>query len=290
MRVLFIVITLLASSLTFGQQEQNISTNAGVITHPIHQIDSIRFNTVSGKMEVVLSSGVIDSVAIESVEIVSFSGTTPIYAHGSVFCGSPTEVVEVVSLTGRIWMDRNLGATKVADSINDAAAYGSYFQWGRGADGHQCTNSGTTPILSTTDQPGHGLFITVPLSGPYDWRSPGNGNLWQGVNGINNPCPCGFRLPTTQEFQQEVATWNSPSANGGFESVLKLPVAGRAPYESGNAEEFPFISGIHTHGYFWTSNTDATRGGNIRLNNGATPFVTGFSGRATGHSVRCIKN
>jgi uncharacterized protein (TIGR02145 family) len=40
--------------------------------------------------------------------------------------------------TGRIWLDRNLGATKVADSHNDVkAAYGYLYQWGRRNDGHQ---------------------------------------------------------------------------------------------------------------------------------------------------------
>jgi hypothetical protein len=39
--------------------------------------------------------------------------------------------------TGQIWMDRNLDATQVATSSTDFRAYGSLFQWGRAADGHQ---------------------------------------------------------------------------------------------------------------------------------------------------------
>jgi uncharacterized protein (TIGR02145 family) len=291
MKILIIVSSIIIHCFIYGQKSQNIDTNTGLTTNPTHEIDSIRFNPNTGQMEVILLGGGVESVSLQAIDSISFSGNTPVYAHGSIFCGNTTEVIEVVSLTGRVWMDRNLGATKVADSITDPNAYGSYFQWGRGTDGHQCNNSGTTTVLSSSDQPGHGDFITVPLSGPsYDWRSPGNSNLWQGVNGINNPCPCGFRLPTTQEFQAEVATWNSATANGGFESVLKLPVAGRAPYESGDPSEFPFISGIDTHGYYWTSNTDDTRGGSIRLNNGSMTFLVGYAGRATGYTVRCIKD
>ena len=37
------------------------------------------------------------------------------------------EYKEVRSETGRIWLDRNLGAKGVATSINDAQAYGNYY-------------------------------------------------------------------------------------------------------------------------------------------------------------------
>jgi len=63
--------------------------------------------------------------------------------------------------TGRIWMDRNLGATQVATSSIDAASLGHLYQWGRGNDGHQVRASATTATLSTIDNPGHGLFITT---------------------------------------------------------------------------------------------------------------------------------
>ncbi|MCB4755356.1 MAG: hypothetical protein LGB62_07400, partial [Sulfurovum sp.] len=43
----------------------------------------------------------------------------------------------VTSKTGRIWLDRNIGASQVATSLSDEASYGYYFQWGRPADGHQ---------------------------------------------------------------------------------------------------------------------------------------------------------
>ncbi|MDO5968527.1 hypothetical protein Q4Q35_01790, partial [Flavivirga aquimarina] len=48
------------------------------------------------------------------------------------------------SATGKIWMDRNLGASQVATSSNDADAYGDLYQWGRAADGHESRTSSTT--------------------------------------------------------------------------------------------------------------------------------------------------
>jgi hypothetical protein len=122
-------------------------------------------------------------------------------------------------------MDRNLGASRAATSSTDAEAYGDLYQWGRAADGHQKRTSGTTSTLSNSDTPGHGNFILAPNS-PYDWRSPQNNNLWQGVNGTNNPCPAGYRLPTEAELNAERLSWSSNNAAGAFASPLKLPVAG----------------------------------------------------------------
>jgi uncharacterized protein (TIGR02145 family) len=149
------------------------------------------------------------------------------YPAGSVFCASgPTAVVDVTNpSTGKIWMDRNLGASQVATSSSDANAYGDLYQWGRRADGHQCRTSPTTATLSSTDQPAHGDFIFAPNS-PNDWRSPQNTNLWQGVNGINNPCPSGYRLPTDAELEAERLSWSQNNSIGAFASPLKLSLAG----------------------------------------------------------------
>jgi predicted secreted hydrolase len=39
--------------------------------------------------------------------------------------------------TGRVWLDRNLGAKQVATSGHDTDSYGSLYQWGRGKDDHE---------------------------------------------------------------------------------------------------------------------------------------------------------
>jgi uncharacterized protein (TIGR02145 family) len=192
-----------------------------------------------------------------------------------------TNVSTVIGANGKIWMDRNLGATQVATSSTDAAAYGDYYQWGRGSDGHQKTTSAVTSTLSTTDQPFNGNFIVINnlLS---NWRSPQNDNLWQGVNGVNNPCPSGFRLPTETEWNAEIASWSSKHSAGAFASPLKLPMAGLRSYAN---DEFFWLKVI---GYYWSSTVD---GGFAK----ALFFSSGNSGvsgtyRATGICVRCIKN
>ena len=180
--------------------------------------------------------------------------------------------------TGRIWMDRNLGATQVATSSTDSNAYGDLYQWGRGADGHQIRTSGTTSTLSSTDQPGNVNFILAPNS-PFNWRSPQNTNLWQGVNGVNNPCPSGYRVPTEAEWQVEYATWTS--ANYAFGSPLKLPKAGiRTNNNSFNQ--------LGTGGRYWSSTVDGSNSRLMYFDGSSGAMFT--DGRALAASIRCIMN
>ena len=180
--------------------------------------------------------------------------------------------------TGRIWMDRNLGATQVATSSTDSNAYGDLYQWGRGADGHQIRTSGTTSTLSSTDQPGNVNFILAPNS-PFNWRSPQNTNLWQGVNGVNNPCPSGYRVPTEAEWQAEYATWTSP--NYAFGSPLKLPKAGiRTNNNSFNQ--------LGTGGRYWSSTVDGSNSRLMYFDGSSGAMFT--DGRALAASIRCIMN
>jgi uncharacterized protein (TIGR02145 family) len=196
---------------------------------------------------------------------------------------------DVVSLTGRIWKDRNLGASRVATSSTDAEAYGDLYQWGRAADGHQIINrfagdgkttSGTTSTNSTSDTPGHGDFITESSS-PYDWRNPQNNNLWQGVNGTNNPCPTGYRLPTEGEWSAERLSWSSNNAAGAFASPLKLTLAGGRDRANGS------VYGVGSLGRYWSS---AVSGANARGLEFSFLAQMSSSHRANGNSVRCLKD
>jgi hypothetical protein len=191
--------------------------------------------------------------------------------------------------TGKVWMDRNLGASQVATSSTDALAYGDLYQWGRGTDGHQLRTSTTTNILSANDSPGNANFIldagNSMMGNPGDWRDPQNINLWQGVSGTNNPCPSGYRVPTSTEWEAERVSWSSSGPAGAFASPLKLPMAG---YRSG------FNGTIYeagARGDYWSSSivTSAT--------NPSTQLFFYSAGSGTyneqhsqGFSVRCIKN
>ena len=215
-----------------------------------------------------------------------------LYPPGTVHCGAPTEIIDVTNpVTGKIWMDRNLGASQVATSSTDVDAYGDLYQWGRGADGHQCRSSSTTFDLSSADQPGHDDFIQSP-SQPGDWRNPQNDNLWQGINGINNPCPIGYRLPTFTELNNERLSWvQSPisstnNATGAFDSPLKLSMTG------GRNRISAVIENDGTFGYYWTSSVSGVSGESasaLFFNNSSNAVFNAIA-RATGYAVRCIKD
>ena len=207
---------------------------------------------------------------------------TPSYPAGSVFCASgPTAIVDVINpVTGKIWMDRNLGATQAATTSTDGNSYGDLYQWGRGNDGHQCRNSPTTTTLSSTDQPANGSFILAPNS-PFDWRSPQNTNLWQGVNGVNNPCPSGYRLPTEIEINAERLSWSINNSAGAFASPLKLPVAGYRLDSNGS------LAGAGTYGIYWSSTVNGARSELLYFSINAG---IGADRRAFGGSVRCLKD
>jgi hypothetical protein len=207
----------------------------------------------------------------------------PSYPAGTVHCnGTPTAVVDVTNpVTGKTWMDRNLGASRAATSSTDAQAYGDLYQWGRRSDGHQCRNSATTSTLSSTDQPAHGSFITTS-SGNYDWRSPQNNNLWQGINGTNNPCPTGYRLPTETEINAERLSWSANTSLGAFASPLKLPMAGSRDNSSGS------LSNVGSYSFYWSSTVSGGLSRRLDFGSSDADMLTVY--RANGYSVRCFKD
>lgn len=214
---------------------------------------------------------------------VTVDAATPTYPPGYVHCGTATAIVEVTNpTTNEVWMDRNLGATQVATSSTDTDAYGDLFQWGRFADGHQCRNSTAITTTSSTDDPGHGDFIRN-WGAPYDWRIPQNDNLWQGVNGVNNPCPSGYRLPTSPELNAERQSWNTNDEAGAFGSPLKLSLAGFRDNANGSIND----EGVEA--VYWSSTVNSTSAG-LLLFGDAFPAQINSYRRARGYSVRCIKD
>ncbi|WP_321469812.1 Ig-like domain-containing protein [Halarcobacter sp.] len=216
-------------------------------------------------------------------------------------------------ITGKNWLDRNLGAYSVctksrddASFVDDAAyvadqqdCFGDYYQWGRLADGHQeaITDAVNTPnktVFNTTatrstsySNVGHGDFITNSSS-PYDWTE----NTTQDTNNVDDDgslrtaqwsktdgtsvCPISFRVPSFYELAQE--TSSVTDRNTAFTNFLKFPSSGYVNNTSGNNG----LRGVG--GYLWTNSTNA-----FFFHNSGAMIYGGFY-KSEGLSIRCIKD
>jgi uncharacterized protein (TIGR02145 family) len=208
-----------------------------------------------------------------------------------------TAVVPITSASGKIWMDRNLGASRAATSFRDYMAYGCLYQWGRGNDGHASINwtsaTSGTPVnntyvtgAATTNTPGHASFIKNAVT-PFDWRSGDEPpTRWQTAgNTNNNPCPTNYRVPTNAELQAELERYlivNSYSyANGGFKFVA-------AGYRDANGIMYSTVSG--TQGFYYTSTPIAGNSSVVTITTGMAAIIYANYRRTYAMSVRCVKN
>ncbi|MCP4126022.1 MAG: hypothetical protein GY753_03040, partial [Gammaproteobacteria bacterium] len=202
-------------------------------------------------------------------------------------------------LSGKTWLDRNLGAYQYATEPEDAASYGDLYQWGRAMDGHakrvQRTgnlaeegggNQGTMANGTTTTQannPTHALSIAVAE----DWRVNQNDNLWAGTGAVNNPCPAGFRLPTVGELTT-LEAWLDNSQpydeRAIYDTELRLPLSGfryqtdatpRMEGHQGRIWSSTGASTVYANNFYWYSNESS---------------MTNSTRRAAGVPVRCLKD
>ena len=187
-------------------------------------IDRIYFGSNYVWPPITSSSCAIEGAAQASIPLFSCAIEGNAVVDNTIVIDGLTYNTVTNPITGRTWLDRNLGAIEVAQDVDSIAAQGWLYQWGRLTDGHQTLESDNVfNAISSTDVPTTSDFILTSSATNYDWRSPQNNNLWQGADGINNPGINGFRLPTEQEWLEESATWESQNTDGGFNSILKLP-------------------------------------------------------------------
>jgi uncharacterized protein (TIGR02145 family) len=199
--------------------------------------------------------------------------------------------------TSKYWLDRNLGATRVATSSTDTAAYGDLYQWGRLHDGHQVRS----PLTSNTSNraisitPDNSNFITNP-SAEVDWTQ----NITQDTTDVDDSgalrsaflsnvdgtgvCPIGFRAPTDTELGDEtinaIETTVVNNAATAFSSFLKLPAAGiRFGWDGRVVNE-----GWAAH--VWSATVAGSAAMYLQAGGGGAIFG---SDRADGCSVRCIQ-
>jgi uncharacterized protein (TIGR02145 family) len=211
----------------------------------------------------------------------------------------------ISSASGKKWLDRNLGAARVATSYDDYQAYGDLFQWGRPADGHQLINwtasttgvpvNGLSNVVANSDTPGHNNFISVSGTPGRDWRSDNNRNRWATIP--QGPCPAGWHVPSEADWLAEISKTKGGTANSGgmtdrstAYSQLKLTLGG---YRKGSGADAAQLLQTGTNAHYWMS-TDR-----INLDNysDALDFEIGadyvqffFENKNSGLFVRCLMN
>ncbi len=268
------------SEAVSGQIYKRIETTA--------DIDSTTGLIVPVRTEEIVISAITTTTTFGTTTTITTTTTTttvPPCDENVTFTYKGTQVTYGVvynSVTGRCWMDRNLGASRVAQSYDDSEAYGDLFQWGRLDDGHQVRTSSMTPTLATSDTPGHDNFIKNVSSPYYDWRDPQNDNLWQGVNGINNPCPEGWRIPTKTEWENERLQFPTNDSAGAYNSVLKLTVGGL------RGGSYGLLDDVGSSGRYWSSSVSGTNAQDLFFYSSGAGM--GNHGRDDGRSVRCVQD
>ena len=224
------------------------------------------------------------TIGIVTNFILSADTTSISMTHNGVIYGSVTS-----PHTGRVWLDRNLGALQVCTSFDDEDCYGDYYQWGRNADGHEKSLSNTTATLTNNPTTvGHGDFITS-TSIPYDWTLVDGFGItrksnWFGLNGAS-VCPLDFRVPSIAELNAELFDIGSAEIHNrvdAFNSFLKLPSAGTRSGLSGS------FGSLHMWGYLWSGSVSGANAYSLSYNS-INASVNGFDNRIWGQGVRCIK-
>lgn len=283
--------TVTGEIITRGQRIQQ----SGIIwgTSPTLTIES-----ATGSITTVSTTSGAKSTQISGLE----AGTIYYIAYYTIRPGSGTTIGNILSyehgvvttVTGRTWLQWNLGATAVPTSINlPAASLGSTYQWGRGKDGHETRVTTNKTLVTSANIPklyNQASILSGSLKGIFlhsnnyttysNWLDPNFDPLWQGVNGINNPCPPNYRLPNVEEFQREADFGGLFTAASAFASPLKLQNTGHRQGSDGS---------FTSNGFYWTS-TVAPFDGNLAY---YFPIINGFTTpgyRIDGMYVRCIQD
>jgi hypothetical protein len=224
-----------------------------------------------------------ETIQTVTITILDIECENPVTHNGTMYC------TVVSPYTGKVWLDRNLGAARVCESYNDTACYGDYYQWGRNYDGHEDSTSGTTTTQATDVNSAGNSFII----GSIDWASvDGAGTTrtanWSATDG-SSVCPVGFRVPNITELRAE--TLDATDVTGStkvvnrdtaFSNFLKFPSAGDRGSGGGS------MYGVGSWGVVWSSSASGSGSSNVHFGSGDARSNHG--GRAGGFSVRCLRD
>ncbi|HFK5586371.1 TPA: FISUMP domain-containing protein [Elizabethkingia anophelis] len=185
------------------------------------------------------------------------------------------------------FMCQNLGATTGIDPFSaEAGNHGAKYQWGGN------TNESGYYYSQTNDQSNSntitGWSPTIKANGSWSDTSS---------KGTNDPCPTGYRVPTTAQWQavidnnsvERVGSWTNSSTNyttalyfknPSGTRTLMLPAAGFRLTQIGN------LLSRGSNGNYWSSSVTLSNADYLNFSSGSV-IISNFE-RGNGMSVRCI--
>lgn len=211
-----------------------------------------------------------------------------------IYSGKKVHYITVRAADGNIWLQQNLGAQRVARSLDDDLSFGDLFQWGRWDDGHQAVTPAFTSheVLDTNNPAGLNKKGRNPFY--YDnigswWLTGDKNDSWTAATPAEatatNGCdPCkalgaGWRLPTYPEYQTLIKAEHINNGSSAWFSSLKLSLCGTREHDNALTEMYRGREGT-----YWTSTPYNNSGIGLGLNNG----TLGSFYRGMGAGIRCI--
>jgi len=262
---------------TYSQTLQNINKISGTVSSPINQIDSIRFNTVTNQIEVVLQSGV---EAHDLTDIIDITFTS-----SSGGCGPITSVTDidgneypVVSIGDQCWTAENLKTTRFSDGSVIPNAI-SEAEWAETITPAWCNYENNAANDITYGKLYNWYTAADPRNAcPTGWHVPTDDDWFVLTTFLGGTSVAGGKLKTT-------SGWIAPNTSATNETGFSgLPGASRY-------DNFGPFGNVGYHGDWWSSTESSSSNAFNRSLFYFSGSMTrdGFSKRY-GFSVRCLKD
>jgi uncharacterized protein (TIGR02145 family) len=291
MKNFFFYLILFSSLISTGQTQQNINKNAGTTSNVIATIDSIRFNSSSTTMEVVLQNGTVESHSIADIINVNFisvnqsqhsCGANNVHNPAKTY-GTMTDqqgnVYKTIIIGAQEWMAENLKTT-IYRNGNAIANITDNAQW----DG---LTTGAWASYNNDSQ------NDCPYGKLYNWYAAAD---------PGHVCPTGWHVPTDDEWTTLTDYLGGAAVAGGKMKTTGLqywisPNTG-ATNESGfsglpggsrnSLGDFFYVGGL---GCWWSSSEDDTSYAWYRgLFYYSGNADQGYGSKQDGFSVRCLRD